>query len=139
LDRAYGNANIAVIGWSRSRTSSPSREGVRTESRQNCEPKGVTWNRSGDGADPDIGDHQNHTVNTLPQTVDVSVENIFSLKINDTVSRKMDESCCHRDFSWHNLEKQMRTASMKVTDDTTSKKIDDNYCHRDFRWHNLEK
>jgi hypothetical protein len=54
---------------------------------------------SGGGAEPDIGDHRNPTVNTLPQTKDVSIEYIFSLKINDTASRKIDESCCHRDFS----------------------------------------
>jgi hypothetical protein len=44
----------------------------RTESRQNCEPKGAIGNRLGGGAEPDIGDHRNPTVNILPQTEDVS-------------------------------------------------------------------
>jgi hypothetical protein len=56
------------------------------------ESKGATWNRSGGGAEPDNRDDQNSTVNTLPQTEDVSVKCIFSLKINDTASRKTDES-----------------------------------------------
>jgi hypothetical protein len=101
----------------RSKSSSPSREGARTESRQNhepkgaignkfggeveldSEPKGAMGNRYGGRAEPYNRDDQNPTVNTLPQTKDVSVEYIFSLKTNDTASRKTDESRCHRDFS----------------------------------------
>jgi hypothetical protein len=53
----------------------------------------------GDGVEPNIGDDQNPNVNTFPQTEDVSIEYIFNLKTNDTILRKTDESCCHRDFS----------------------------------------
>jgi hypothetical protein len=28
---------------------------------------------------------------------------------NDITSNKTNENYCHRDFRWHNLEKQMRT------------------------------
>jgi hypothetical protein len=60
------------------------------------------------------------------------------LKTNGTILRKIDESCYHKDFRRHNLEKQMRTVAIKVTYDTTSKKTDENCYHRDFRWHNLQ-
>jgi hypothetical protein len=97
LGRACGSDNVIVVVSNRS--SSSSRENARIESQQNYELKGAIRNRLGGEAELDISDDQNPNVNTLPQTEDVSLEYIFSLKINGTVSRKTYENYCHRDFS----------------------------------------
>jgi hypothetical protein len=48
----------------------------------------------------DLAAEQSQTVNRREQEgTSLAAEYIFSLKTDDTASRKTDESCCHRDFS----------------------------------------